>query len=127
MAADEYREALERVEELEGQRVDLETALRELRALIRDTDRQITESFDQAFAATAGNFEELVGQLFPGGRGRLRLVREDAGPRAVPDRGAAAAERRRGRCGGGAEAEAAAEESGDVGRPGTSCWGSRSS
>ena len=105
LAAEEYREALERVEELEGQRVDLETALRELRALIRDTDKQITESFDKAFAATAGNFEELVGQLFPGGRGRLRLVREDAGPRAVPDRGAGPAVDAEA----GAEAEAAAE------------------
>ncbi len=107
LAAEEYREALERVEELEAQRTDLETALRELRALIRDTDRQISESFDEAFAATARNFEELVGDVFPGGRGRLRLVREDAGPRAVLgaadlDAGAAAAEA-------GAEAEAEAE------------------
>ena len=123
LAADEYRDALERVEELEGQRVDLETALRELRALIRDTDRQITDSFDQAFAATAGNFEELVGQLFPGGRGRLRLVREDAGPRAVPDAGAG------GPGGAGvdgeasAEAEAAADESGEDGATGDDLMG----
>ncbi|HWH11791.1 MAG TPA: AAA family ATPase [Solirubrobacteraceae bacterium] len=108
LAAEEYADALERVEELEGQRVDLETALRELRTLIRDTDRQITDSFDQAFAATAGNFEELVGQLFPGGRGRLRLVREDAGPRPAPagEAGRAAPDAEA-----GAEAEAAAEES----------------
>ncbi len=83
LAAEEYREALERVEELEAQRSDLETALRELRALIRTTDREIAESFEQTFAAAADNFAALVADVFPGGRGRLRLVREEAGPRAV--------------------------------------------
>ena len=43
---EEYREALERVEELEAQRADLETALRELNALIRSTDREIAETFE---------------------------------------------------------------------------------
>ena len=83
LAAEEYREALERAEELEAQRSDLENALRELRALIRTTDREIAESFEQTFAAAAENFEALVADVFPGGRGRLRLVREQAGPRAV--------------------------------------------
>jgi chromosome segregation protein len=83
LAAEEYREALERVEELETQRSDLENALRELRTLIRTTDREIAESFEQTFAAAAENFEALVADVFPGGRGRLRLVREQAGPRAV--------------------------------------------
>jgi chromosome segregation protein len=83
LAADEYREALERVEELEAQRSDLESALRELRTLIRNTDREISQSFEETFAAAAANFEALVGDVFPGGRGRLRLVRDDAGPRAV--------------------------------------------
>jgi chromosome segregation protein len=83
LAAEEYRDALERVEELEAQRNDLESALRELRSLIRSTDREIAESFEQTFAAAAENFEALVADVFPGGRGRLRLVREDAGPRAV--------------------------------------------
>jgi chromosome segregation protein len=83
LAQGEYEQALEHVEELERQRVDLETALRELRQLIRDTDRQIRESFEETFTAAAENFERLAEQLFPGGRGRLRLVREDSGPRPV--------------------------------------------
>src|SRR5205823_2836503 len=83
LAQDEYAEALAHVEELEGQREDLETALRELRTLIRDTDRQIRETFEETFTAAAKNFEELAQHVFPGGRGRLRLVREDAGPRPV--------------------------------------------
>ncbi len=83
LAADEYAEALAHVEELERRRADLETALRELRGVIRETDRQIQETFDETFAAAARNFEELVGDVFPGGAGRLRLVAEDAAPRAV--------------------------------------------
>ena len=83
LAKAEYEEALAHVEELERQRDDLETALRELKGLIRDTDRQIRETFEATFTAAAQNFEELAEQLFPGGRGRLRLVREDSGPRPV--------------------------------------------
>jgi chromosome segregation protein len=83
LAKAEYDEAVAHVEELERQRTDLETALRELRAFLRDTDRQIRETFEATFAAAAANFQELATQLFPGGRGRLRLVQEDAGPRPV--------------------------------------------
>ncbi|MBB4664629.1 chromosome segregation SMC family protein [Conexibacter arvalis] len=83
LAKDEYEEALAHVEELERQRNDLESALRELNTLIKDTDRQIRETFEETFAAAARNFEQLAQQVFPGGRGRLRLVREDAGPRPV--------------------------------------------
>ncbi|HWY89465.1 MAG TPA: hypothetical protein VNY31_02235, partial [Solirubrobacteraceae bacterium] len=83
LAQEEYAEALAHVEELESRRSDLETALRELRTVIRDTDRQIAETFEQTFAAAARNFEELVGDVFPGGSGRLRLVRAEHTPRAV--------------------------------------------
>ncbi len=83
LAQQEYAEALEHVEELERQRSDLETALRELEKLIADTDRQIRETFEETFEAAARNFEELAEQLFPGGRGRLRLVAERDGPARV--------------------------------------------
>jgi chromosome segregation protein len=83
LAQDEYAEALAHVEELESQRGDLETALRELRAVIRDTDRQIEETFEETFTAAARNFEELVGDVFPGGSGRLRLVKDEQAPRPV--------------------------------------------
>ncbi len=83
LAQQEYKEALGHVEELERQRHDLETALRELQGLIKDTDKRIREAFEETFEAAAKNFEEVAEQLFPGGRGRLRLVREDAGPRPV--------------------------------------------
>ncbi len=93
LAQEEYAEAVAHVEELESRRTDLETALRELRTVIRDTDRQIQETFQETFAAAARNFEELVGDVFPGGSGRLRLVDDEQAPRPVlggqplPDRG----------------------------------------
>ncbi len=83
LAAQEYAEAIAHVEELEERRTDLETALRELRTVIRETDRQIHETFNETFDAAARNFEELVGDVFPGGSGRLRLVKDEQTPRAV--------------------------------------------
>jgi len=84
LAQSEYEEAVAHVEELEHQREDLETALRELNKLIADTDRQIRESFEQTFEAAAANFEQVAARLFPGGRGRLRLVTErEDGPARV--------------------------------------------
>ncbi len=83
LAQEEYAQALAHVEELETRRADMETALRELKTVIRDTDRQIRETFEQTFAAAAQNFEELAGDVFPGGSGRLRLVRDEHAPRAV--------------------------------------------
>ena len=116
LAQEEYAEALAHVEELEAQRTDLETALRELRSVIRETDRQIQETFEQTFAAAARNFEELVGDVFPGGSGRLRLVAEEQGPRPVlggqplPER---RGRRRRARVEAAAEAESEAERGGE--------------
>jgi chromosome segregation protein len=82
LAKQEYDEAVAHVEELEEQRRDLESALAELEGLITETDKRIRESFEQTFEAAAKNFEEVVEHLFPGGRGRLRLVQSE-GPRAV--------------------------------------------
>jgi chromosome segregation protein len=114
LAQQEYAEAIEHVEELERRRDDLETAMRELEGLIRDTDQRIRDAFEETFAAAARNFEEVAAQLFPGGRGRLRLVREDAGPRPVLG-GGGAGEREPAdeeRVDDAAEAAAEAEEAG---------------
>ena len=82
LAEGEYQEALEHVEDLERQRKDLEGALAELETLIRETDRRIRESFQETFEITARNFEEVIQHLFPGGRGKLRLVKPPQ-PRVV--------------------------------------------
>ena len=92
LAQSEYEEAVAHVEELERQRDDLETALRELNKLIADTDRQIRESFERTFEAAARNFEQVAVRLFPGGSGRLRLVTEREGPARVLGGGPAPAD-----------------------------------
>jgi chromosome segregation ATPase len=74
LAEREYEGALARAEELREQREDAERALAELEGLIRDIDAEIERAFEETFAATARNFEEMVEHLFPGGRGRLRRV-----------------------------------------------------
>jgi chromosome segregation ATPase len=74
LAESEYEEAREQVESLQVQREDTERAMRELEALIRDIDREIERAFEETFEATAKNFGEMVGHLFPGGRGSLRRV-----------------------------------------------------
>jgi chromosome segregation protein len=100
LAKDEYAEALAHVEELEAQRDDLETALKELGSLIKEIDRTIRTSFEQTFASTSAHFKELIGRLFPGGTGRLELVAEER-PKAAPALTAAGLD--------AAETEAAAE------------------
>ena len=97
LAEREYAEASEHVRELTEQRKDLEQALTEIKALIRRTDREIEQSFEETFEATSRNFEEMVAELFPGGKGRLRRI--EVGPRGVstkigevPDERAEAAE-----------------------------------
>jgi len=82
LAEREYEEAMAHVTELETQRGDLEGALAELQGLIRETDDLIEAAFEETFEAAQRNFEELVEHLFPGGRGRLRLVSE-RGPKPV--------------------------------------------
>ncbi|HWE08537.1 MAG TPA: AAA family ATPase [Solirubrobacteraceae bacterium] len=108
LAQEEYAEAVAHVEELEAQRADLETALRELEKLIADTDKQIKTTFEQTFAATATAFEELAVQLFPGGKGRLRLV--SGNDTARPPARVIGGEKAPSDGGDGAEAE---EEAGD--------------
>ena len=83
LAEREFKEALAHVESLETQRADLETALSELQGLIRETDRKIHAAFEETFEATTTNFEELIEHLFPGGRGRLRLVDDRRSPKPV--------------------------------------------
>lgn len=83
LARDEYAQALAHVEELETQRDDLESALKELGELIKEIDRTIRTSFEETFASTSAHFEDLIARLFPGGGGRLNLVREER-PRQAP-------------------------------------------
>ena len=112
LAKKEYEEGYEHVRDLTEQRKDTEKGLGELKQLIRRTDREITQAFDETFDATARNFEEMVSELFPGGRGRLRKL--DVGPRPLPAAQNGDSE--------GAE-EAADEEADEYGAPKDEHWG----
>jgi chromosome segregation protein len=114
LAQDEYAEAIAHVEELESRRTDLETALRELRSVIRETDRQIHETFNATFEAAARNFEELAGDVFPGGSGRLRLVSEEPTRRPVLGGQSAGADATTNAATAEARAEAAAESEAEL-------------
>src|SRR3954467_8693022 len=115
LAKQEYDEAIAHVEELESQRADMESALTELKTLIKETDRRIRESFEETFNAAAKNFEEVVQHLFPGGRGRLRLVHPE-GPRPVI--GGAAVDGEEPAAAEAEEPESDDEERPDAGEPG---------
>jgi chromosome segregation protein len=74
LAGEQYADAQAHVEEIVGRREDLEAALRELRSVIGEADRQIRETFDDTFHKVAHNFQDVIGDVFPDGSGRLRLV-----------------------------------------------------
>ena len=84
LAREEYEAERARAEETAEQIADLEASLRELGRLVRDLSRTIAERFDATFAEVERGFAEVVETVFPGGRGRLRLV--DAAPAAAPTR-----------------------------------------
>lgn len=78
LAAQEYGELKERYEFLAGQLDDLESSRSDLRKVIAALDERIAEEFTAAFREVAAYYEEHFGLLFPGGRGRLRLIDEKA-------------------------------------------------
>jgi chromosome segregation protein len=84
LAQQEYDEARDRHEATAEQIGDLEGSIRELRRLIRDLTATIAERFDATYTEVERNFAEIVETLFPGGKGRLRLV-EPEDPDAVTD------------------------------------------
>ncbi|HSH21519.1 MAG TPA: hypothetical protein VK992_02730, partial [Candidatus Caenarcaniphilales bacterium] len=76
-AAQEYAEVRERLEALEAQRTDLETAIRATRELIANLSVLITEQFRQTFAALEDAFARRFRQLFDGGEAQLSLTAPD--------------------------------------------------
>jgi chromosome segregation protein len=83
LAAEQHAEAQAHLKEIVDRREDLEAALRELGSVIRDADRQIRETFEDTFQRVARNFQEVIGDVFPAGSGRLRLVRAEIQPAPV--------------------------------------------
>ncbi len=74
LAAKEYRELEERHTFLSEQMADVESSRAELRKVISALEAEIQSRFDAAFEEVAEAYEKYFEVLFPGGRGKIRLV-----------------------------------------------------
>jgi chromosome segregation protein len=77
LAREEYEAEKERLDDLKAQREDLERSLEELERLRAELSETVERRFAETFAAVAEHFEDVASTLFPGGRGRLRLVESE--------------------------------------------------
>jgi len=73
-AASDLAQLEEELSELGGQRDDIVKSDRRLRKLITQLEKEATQRYLATFRETAKAFEHTFGQVFPGGRGRLRIV-----------------------------------------------------
>jgi chromosome segregation protein len=87
MAVDEYQEAEQRFEFLNGQRQDLLDSIRDTAQAIDEIDAVCRKQFKEAFEAIDAGFRSAFVHLFGGGHGELRLLEEageaDAGVEIV--------------------------------------------
>jgi chromosome segregation protein len=90
LAKQELEEQRGRLDDVRTQVDDLAAAMRELERVIRSLTREIRERFETTFAQVQEGFDEVVGTLFPGGRGRCVLT--DPEPREESENGEAPAE-----------------------------------
>ncbi len=77
LAAQEYRDLEERHTFLSEQMADVESSRSELRKVISALETEIQNRFDTAFTEVTEAYEKYFNVLFPGGRGRIRLVDSD--------------------------------------------------
>ncbi len=76
-ALEEYTEVSQRLEALEAQRGDLETAIHSTRELITSLNQLITDQFRRTFAALEDAFARRFHELFGGGEAQLSLTDPD--------------------------------------------------
>jgi chromosome segregation protein len=74
LATGELESMQERSDFMQRELDDVRKARRDLLEVIAEVDRQITETFTEAYRDVSLQFERLVGELFPGGEGRLVLT-----------------------------------------------------
>ena len=76
MAVEEYQEAEQRFEFLNGQRQDLLDSIRDTAQAIDEIDAVCRKQFREAFEAIDAGFRAAFVHLFGGGHGELRLLEE---------------------------------------------------
>ena len=64
----------ERARLLAEQRADLETSLARLEGVVQELEGHIESTFSEVFAAACEHFSSVIPAVFPGARGKLRLV-----------------------------------------------------
>src|SRR5678816_4863329 len=74
MAVEEYQEAEQRFEFLNGQRQDLLDSIRDTSQAIEEIDAVCRKQFREAFEAIDAGFRAAFVHLFGGGHGELRLL-----------------------------------------------------
>ncbi|MEY4226105.1 MAG: hypothetical protein RL190_862, partial [Actinomycetota bacterium] len=74
LAKEAYEEAKAEADDITAQITDLERSVAELRKLVRELGREIRDRFESTYRTVEEGFAEVIGTLFPGGSGRLRLV-----------------------------------------------------
>ena len=77
LAKEEHDAEKLRLDELATQRADLEQSLAELEKLSAELKETVERRFEETFGAVQTHFHEVVGTLFPGGEGRLRVTEPD--------------------------------------------------
>jgi chromosome segregation protein len=77
LAAQEYHDLEERHTFLSEQMADVESSRSELRKVISALETEIQARFDTAFTEVAEAYERYFEVLFPGGRGKIRLMDSD--------------------------------------------------
>jgi chromosome segregation protein len=74
LATGEFEALQERHDFMARELDDVKKARRDLLEVVAQVDREITETFTQAYQDVAVQFERLIKELFPGGDGRLVLT-----------------------------------------------------
>ncbi|MEL6983077.1 MAG: hypothetical protein AAFO29_11690, partial [Actinomycetota bacterium] len=77
LALEEFEELKERYEFLQGQLDDVKSTRRDLHKLIRSIDDEIVGVFSAAYADVSTNFVDLFQNVFPGGKGELKLLNSE--------------------------------------------------
>jgi chromosome segregation protein len=74
LAMEEFDALEERYKHLSTQLEDVEKSRKDLLDMVAQIDEKTMASFKSAFEDTAAQFEEVFKVLFPGGKGRLKLI-----------------------------------------------------
>ncbi len=72
-ALDEYRQTVQRLEEMTAQRDDLQRAELDLQNIVEELERKMESQFKREFAVLNQNFQRTFVKLFGGGRAELTL------------------------------------------------------